>query len=79
MPPPKEASLPVRLDKPIKLRLQRIAEELGMTVSALIRMLVQSFIEEYDRNEGRVSLPLKWPQQPTENPPKNTTDHEPPA
>lgn len=56
----KESSLPVRLDTDAKLRLQNIGEEMGLTVSALVRMLVKSFVETYDRNGGRVVLPPMW-------------------
>jgi len=56
----KEASLPVRLDPDEKRRLKTAAERMGLTVSALIRLLVRSFIEEYERRGGRVTLPPDW-------------------
>lgn len=56
----KEASLPVRLDAKVKQRLKKAADTLGMTPSALIRLLVQSFVEEYDRKGGRIDLPPRW-------------------
>ena len=60
----KAASLPVRLDPDTKLRLKNAAEAMGMTVSALIRLLVKSFVEEYDRCGGRISLPPHWKTEP---------------
>jgi len=56
----KEASLPVRLDPDDKRLLQAAADRLGMTVSALVRLLVRSFVEEYERSGGRVALPPEW-------------------
>ncbi len=58
----KEASLPVRLHTDEKRRLQTAAEHMGLTVSALIRLLVRSFVEEYDRQGGRITLPPDWSQ-----------------
>jgi hypothetical protein len=56
----KEASLPVRLDTDEKRRLKIAAGRMGLTVSALIRLLVRSFVEEYERQGGRVMLPPDW-------------------
>ena len=56
----KEASLPVRLDPDEKRRLRAAAEAMGMTPSALIRLLVRSFVEEYERSGGRIALPPRW-------------------
>jgi len=56
----KDASLPVRLDFDEKRRLKAAAERMGMTVSALIRLLVRSFVDEYDRAGGRIALPPDW-------------------
>lgn len=56
----KEASLPVRLDPEDKRLLHEAASRLGMTVSALVRLLVRSFVEEYERSGGRVALPPEW-------------------
>jgi len=53
----KDASLPVRLDIDEKRRLKTVAERMGMTTSALIRLLVRSFVDEYERQGGRLSLP----------------------
>ena len=56
----KETSLPVRLDANDKKRLRGIADAMGMTVSALIRILVKSFIDEYDRSNGKIVMPPQW-------------------
>lgn len=56
----KDASLPVRLDIDEKRRLKIVAERMGMTTSALIRLLVRSFVDEYERQGGRLSLPPEW-------------------
>jgi len=56
----KEASLPVRLDPDEKRQLQEIAEKLGTNLSALLRLLVSSFVEYYEREGGQITLPLKW-------------------
>jgi len=56
----KEASLPVRLDTELSLRLDKAAERLGLTKSALIRMLVKSFVDQLEANGGRITFPLRW-------------------
>jgi len=56
----KEASLPVRLYSDEKKRLQVIADRTGTNVSALIRLLVSSFVDDVERGDGRVSLPPDW-------------------
>jgi len=56
----KESSLPVRLDTDMKERLLQIGDDLGLTVSAMVRLLVRSFVQEYDRNDGKVVFPLEW-------------------
>jgi len=56
----KESSLPVRLDTDMKERLLQIGDDLGLTVSAMVRLLVRSFVQEYDRNGGKVVFPLEW-------------------
>jgi hypothetical protein len=56
----KESSLPVRLDTDMKERLLEIGDNLGLTVSAMVRLLVRSFVQEYDRNGGKVVFPLEW-------------------
>ena len=58
----KEAALPVRLETQQKEDLERICGELGLTTSALIRMLVKSFLDHYDSNKGKVVFPLKLKQ-----------------
>jgi hypothetical protein len=56
----KEASLPVRLDPDEKQRLKAAAERMGLTISALVRLLVRSFVDDFDRHGGRVALPPDW-------------------
>lgn len=56
----KEASLPIRLDTDISHRLTHAAIVLGMTKSALIRLLITSFIKQMDANGGKIALPLQW-------------------
>ena len=60
----KEASIPIRLDAETKCRLQQAADALGMTVSALIRLLIKSFVEEYERSNGRLVMPPHWQRLP---------------
>jgi len=60
----KEASLPVRLDTELSLRLNQAAERLGLTKSALIRMLVKSFVDQLEANGGRITFPLRWQKSP---------------
>ena len=59
----KEASLPVRLDTDLSRRLDRAAARLGLTKSALIRVLVKSFVDQMEANSGKISLPLRWQEQ----------------
>lgn len=56
----KEASLPVRLDTEMSRRLDLAAERLGLTKSALIRILVKSFVEQLEANGGKITFPLRW-------------------
>lgn len=60
----KEASLPVRLSTEAKERLQQISDSMGLTVSAIVRLLVNSFVQEYDRSGGVITLPLEWKSSP---------------
>jgi antitoxin component of RelBE/YafQ-DinJ toxin-antitoxin module len=56
----KESSLPVRLDTEISRRLDRAAERLGITKSALIRVLVKSFVDQLEADGGKITFPLRW-------------------
>ncbi|MGD9612751.1 MAG: hypothetical protein AB7V22_07590 [Kiritimatiellia bacterium] len=56
----KAASLPVRLDPESKVRLQQAAKTLGLTPSALIRILVCSFVAEFERSGSQIMLPPQW-------------------
>lgn len=59
----KEASLPVRLDTDMSRRLDRAAVRLGLTKSALIRMLVKSFVDQLEANGGKITFPLRWQEE----------------
>jgi predicted transcriptional regulator len=59
----KEASLPVRLDTDLSRRLDRAAARLGLTKSALIRVLVKSFVDQLEADGGKITLPLRWQEQ----------------
>lgn len=59
----KEASLPVRLDTDISRRLGLAAERLGLTKSALIRVLVKSFLDQLEANGGKITFPMRWQEE----------------
>ena len=61
----KEASLPVRLDTDISHRLDQAAERLGLTKSALIRILVKSFLDQLEADGGKMALPFSWEEPKT--------------
>lgn len=56
----KETALPVRLETDMKIRLQKAAQAMGTTPSALIRILVNSFVDEFERGGGRILFPPQW-------------------
>lgn len=64
----KEASLPVRLDTDLDQRLKKAAERLGLTKSALIRVLVKSFVDELEAKGGKITFPLTWKEPGREGP-----------
>jgi len=64
----KEASLPVRLDTDLSDRLDRAAERLGLTKSALIRIMVKSFVDQMEANGGKITFPLRWQEQNSPSP-----------
>ena len=55
----KEASLPVRLDEDMRKRLDLVAKKLCLTKSALMRMLVETFVKEFEAN-GQITMPPQW-------------------
>lgn len=55
----KQATLPVRLETDQKEGIERIGADLGLSPSAIIRLLVRSLCEYADRNKGKVEFPLK--------------------
>jgi hypothetical protein len=58
----KQATLPVRLETDQKEGIERIGADLGLSPSAIIRLLVKSLCELSDRNKGKVEFPLKLKQ-----------------
>jgi len=58
----KHATLPVRLETDQKEGIERISADLGLTPSAIIRLLVKSLCEYSGRNKGKVEFPLKLKQ-----------------
>jgi hypothetical protein len=54
------AQLPVRLEPEVEERLKRIAREIGTNKSALIRLLVETFVGHAVDSRGRVRLPPDW-------------------
>ncbi|HXP63068.1 MAG TPA: hypothetical protein VN829_21385 [Dongiaceae bacterium] len=54
------AQLPVRLEPEIEERLESIARDIGTSKSALIRLLVSTFVKHVVDQRGRVRLPPDW-------------------
>jgi len=67
----KEASLPVRLDTDLSNRLDHTAERLGLTKSALIRILVKSFLDQLEADGGKMTLPFRWQKSKMEKAPSS--------
>ncbi|MGA2867377.1 MAG: hypothetical protein ABSF95_23120 [Verrucomicrobiota bacterium] len=57
---PLGAQLPVRLEPAVEQRLEAIAREIETSKSALIRLLVRTFVDQAMDDRGRVSLPPDW-------------------
>jgi len=57
---PLGAQLPVRLEPDVEQRLEKVAEKLGTTKSALIRLLAKTFVEQAVSDDGSVHLPPDW-------------------
>ncbi|MFH1970040.1 MAG: ribbon-helix-helix protein, CopG family [Verrucomicrobiota bacterium] len=60
--------MPVRLDTDLSRRLDMAAERLGLTKSALIRILVKSFVDQLEANGGKITFPLRWQDQKRDSP-----------
>lgn len=58
LPVPKSAAVNVRLEEPVDRELEALAQELGTTKSALIRLLTQTFIRDVKQRGLRV--PVEW-------------------
>jgi hypothetical protein len=54
------AQLPVRLEPEVEERLELTAREIGTSKSALIRLLVRTFVGHVVDHRGRVRLPPDW-------------------
>ncbi len=51
--------IPVRLDDALIARLDRIADRIGTNRSSVIRMLVSSWVDSFERS-GTAALPMNW-------------------
>ncbi len=67
----KDTAIPFRLDAGTKQRLQAAADRMGLSTSALIRILIDSFVRSFEASGGRAILPLDWP------PPARPKTHRP--
>ena len=56
----KGSAVPVRLTETEKTSLTQIAEETGLTVSTLIRLLISSLVASYKQNGNTITLPINW-------------------
>ena len=56
----KGSAVPVRLTEAEKVALTQIAEDTGLTVSTLIRLLISSLVTSYKRNGNTIILPVNW-------------------
>lgn len=54
------AQLPIRLDREVEERLELLARQAGTTKSALVRLLVSTFVAQATGAGGRVQLPPDW-------------------
>ena len=57
---PLGSQLPVRLEPEIEEKLEKVAAHIGMSKSALIRILARSFVEQMVKPNGSVELPPQW-------------------
>jgi len=60
LPNKKGSALPVRLTEDEKVQLTAIARETGLTVSTLVRLLIESFVKHYESNGNQFTLPMSW-------------------
>lgn len=51
--------IPVRLDENLIRRLDAIATRIGSNRAAVIRMLVQIWVEDFEKR-GQAALPVNW-------------------
>lgn len=55
----KSASIPIRLEDETITRIDSAAKSLGIPRSVLIRMLVERFVDAYERNGDRIMMPIQ--------------------
>lgn len=55
----KTSAIPIRLDDDIIARFGAASEALGIPRSTIIRMLVERFVDTYEKNGGRITLPIQ--------------------
>lgn len=74
----KDTAIPFRLDAATKQRLQAAADRMGLSTSALVRILIGSFVRSFEASGGRATLPLEWPPAPPPPTPPKATPAAPP-
>jgi len=57
---PLGAQLPIRLEFDVDKRLTNIANRIGTSKSALIRLLVETFVDHAIKPDGTIVLPPNW-------------------
>ena len=55
----KQAIIQILLETDQKEGIDRISADLGLSPSAIIRILVKSLCDHADRNKGKIEFPLK--------------------
>ena len=56
----KNASIPIRLDVAIDERLQKLTASLRLSKSAIIRMLLEEFVQHCEEHGGRIVMPPEF-------------------
>jgi len=52
--------LPIRLETDVEERLDGVAQQIGTTKSAIIRLLAKTFVDQVVNDRGKVTLPPNW-------------------
>jgi len=55
----KSASIPIRIERETLARVDAAARTIGIPRSTLIRMLVERFVETYEENGERITMPIR--------------------